>query len=332
MTSVSDPPFAALELRGELRPYQRLALDAFEADRSAGHRSTHLVAPPGSGKTVVGLEIVRRLAQPALVLAPTGTIATQWSDKLALFSTDPASFLAPAGPLQVLTYQAICQTSDPGGALRAAALEGLVAERAQATGDPVDQVRVEVDGFTGTARERFERELGAEVARLKRAAARGDGPPIALATLLAPTARERVAGLVAAGVATLVLDECHHLASLWGYLVQSVIEALPECYVVGLTATSPTELTGEEAELYAALLGPVDFQVPTPAVVRDGHLAPYQELAYFTTPLSSEREWLDERHVRFSELLDRLHDPPVPGEEDLAFGPWIIGRIRYRDT
>ena len=156
MTSVSGPPFTALKLRGELRPYQRLALDAFEADRAAGHRSTHLVAPPGSGKTVVGLEIVRRLAQPALVLAPTGTIATQWSDKMELFSTEPASFLAPAGPLHVLTYQAICQTSDPGGALRTAALEGLVAERAQATGDPVDQVRAEVEGFTGTARERFE--------------------------------------------------------------------------------------------------------------------------------------------------------------------------------
>ena len=52
----------------------------------------------------------------------------------------------------------------------------------------------------------------------------------------------------------------------------------------------------------------------------------------FTTPLDSERAWLAERHVRFAELLDRLHEPPAPGEEDLAFGPWVIGRIRYRDT
>jgi superfamily II DNA or RNA helicase len=39
---------------GELRPFQKLALDAFDADRAAGRRSTHLVAPPGSGKTVIG--------------------------------------------------------------------------------------------------------------------------------------------------------------------------------------------------------------------------------------------------------------------------------------
>jgi len=67
-------PFASLALKSSLRPSQIDALDAFEADRAAGRTSTHLVAPPGSGKTVVGLEIVRRLGRPALVLAPTATI------------------------------------------------------------------------------------------------------------------------------------------------------------------------------------------------------------------------------------------------------------------
>src|SRR3954447_5883168 len=102
-------PFAGLALKGELRPFQRIALDAFEADRTAGRRSTHLVAPPGSGKTVIGLEIVRRLERPALVLAPTATVAGQWRDKLALFTDYPAPYLAPDGPLHVFTYQAICQ-------------------------------------------------------------------------------------------------------------------------------------------------------------------------------------------------------------------------------
>ncbi len=66
-----------------------------------------------------------------------------------------------------------------------------------------------------------------------------------------------------------VLDECHQLLSLWGYLVRAVLAALgDDVHVVGLTATSPDELTGEEAELYTGLLGEVDFQVPTPAVVK----------------------------------------------------------------
>ena len=110
---LADDRFAGLALRGELRPYQRVALDAFEADRAAGRTSTHIVAPPGSGKTVVGLEIVRRLGRPALVLAPTATIQQQWSDKLALFTDSPAEFVGDDGPLHVLTYQAICQTGRP---------------------------------------------------------------------------------------------------------------------------------------------------------------------------------------------------------------------------
>ena len=56
--------------------------------------------------------------------------------------------------------------------------------------------------------------------------------------------------------------------------------------MIGLTATPPVSLPDAEAELYDALLGPVDFTVPTPAVVRDGHLAPYQELAWLTEPLT----------------------------------------------
>ena len=332
MATTPGTSFDGLSLRGSLRPYQRLALDAFETDRTAGRRSTHLVAPPGSGKTVIGLEIVRRLDRPALVLAPTATISAQWADKLGLFTDQPAAFLAPQGELHVLTYQSICQTSDPGDALRAAAEERLVQERAAAIGAAEADVKAEVAAFTGAARERFEHEVSAEIARCKKAAVRGDATALAAASLLSPAARTRLDGLVTAGIGTLVLDECHHLASLWGYLVRAVITDLPDVHVVGLTATSPSELTGEEAELYASLLGPVDFQIPTPAVVRDGHLAPYQELAYFTAPLDSEREWLDERHVRFSELLDRLQEPAAPGEEDLAFSSWVIGRIRYRDT
>ena len=332
MASLAQTPFGALQLSGSLRPYQRIALDAFEADRAAGRTSTHLVAPPGCGKTVIGLEIVRRLDRPALVLAPTATIAEQWEEKLALFTDTPAAFTGATGPLYVLTYQAVCQTADPGGALRAAAQERLLAERAQATGSSLEQVRVEVGAFTGAAHEHFERDLSGEIARLKRAVARGEGLGVALDQLVAPTVRSRVEGLRRAAVGTLVLDECHHLASLWGYLVRAVIAALGDLHVVGLTATSPSELSGEEAALYTELLGPVDFQIPTPAVVRDGHLAPYQELAFFTTPLASEREWLAERHARFAQLLDDLHDPPPHGEEDLAFGPWVIGRIRYRDT
>ena len=83
----------------------------------------------------------------------------------------------------------------------------------------------------------------------------------------------------------------------------------------------------DEAELYAELLGPVDFTIPTPAVVRDGHLAPYQELAWLTEPLDSERAWLAEHDTRFRELVTALHDDV---EGPLVVPGWVITRVRER--
>ena len=79
-----------LAFRGTWRRYQTLALEAFQRDRARGHRSTHLIAPPGSGKTLLGFEILRRLGRPALVLAPNSAIQQQWT-------AAGAAFGAPAG-------------------------------------------------------------------------------------------------------------------------------------------------------------------------------------------------------------------------------------------
>ena len=122
---------------------------------------------------------------------------------------------------------------------------------------------------------------------------------------------------------------------MWGYVVRAVLDELrdEDVHVIGLTATPPSDLTGPEDELYAELLGPVDFTVPTPAVVREGHLAPYQELAWLTEPLDSERAWLAEHDTRFKELITALHDDaegphsfPALGDHAHARAPPLGGR------
>jgi superfamily II DNA or RNA helicase len=62
------------------RTYQSRLLD--HLDRYLDNKRLHLVAAPGSGKTVLGLEVIRRVNQPTLVLAPTITIREQWVDRL----------------------------------------------------------------------------------------------------------------------------------------------------------------------------------------------------------------------------------------------------------
>ena len=110
------------------RPYQARVLS--ELDEAFENQRAHIVAAPGSGKTVLGLEITRRLAKPALVLTPTITVREQWVERLkADFlsansesgkpTADPewiSSDLATPGSLTVATYQSLSAAhKKPGG-------------------------------------------------------------------------------------------------------------------------------------------------------------------------------------------------------------------------
>lgn len=58
------------------RKYQKRVLDELEDHLDDNH--LHIIAPPGSGKTVLGLEVALRLDKPTLVFAPTVAIRNQW--------------------------------------------------------------------------------------------------------------------------------------------------------------------------------------------------------------------------------------------------------------
>ncbi|WP_299680166.1 DEAD/DEAH box helicase family protein [uncultured Dokdonia sp.] len=62
------------------RSYQRRFLEGFATHFEDHH--LHVVAPPGSGKTVLGLEMIRRVDQKTIVFAPTLTIRNQWEERM----------------------------------------------------------------------------------------------------------------------------------------------------------------------------------------------------------------------------------------------------------
>ena len=193
--------------RGTWRHYQQGCLAAFEADRAAGRDKTLLVAPPGSGKTLVGLEIVQRLGVPALVLCPTQTIQRQWRERQALFG-------GPSDDFHLLTYQSLCQADDPDGMLRdggRAALGCASARRPPA--QPVDEVvgRGRAAG-PGAAAERRAREVAALVARFKRDAAAGKLPDVPAEELLS---RERARAARAAGRRAACASSSSTSATTW---------------------------------------------------------------------------------------------------------------------
>ncbi|BDW83502.1 hypothetical protein MACH24_29400 [Erythrobacter sp. Dej080120_24] len=72
--------FERMQFSGVWRDYQAHVLE--EMENHLGDQRLHVVAAPGAGKTVLGLEIVRRLGRPALVFAPSLAIRDQWAQRL----------------------------------------------------------------------------------------------------------------------------------------------------------------------------------------------------------------------------------------------------------
>ena len=79
-----------IEFSKTWRPYQARVLDELKEHLKDNH--LHIIAAPGSGKTVLGLAVMLSLKNPALIFAPTLAIRDQWVDRfINLFcSSNPA--------------------------------------------------------------------------------------------------------------------------------------------------------------------------------------------------------------------------------------------------
>lgn len=82
--------FKQLKFLYTWRSYQDKLLRNFSLHIADNH--FHVIAPPGSGKTLLGLEIVKRLHKKTLILSPTLTIRNQWEDRLQRFFTKDKSY------------------------------------------------------------------------------------------------------------------------------------------------------------------------------------------------------------------------------------------------
>ena len=68
-----------IRFKGTYRPYQQRVLNNLNS--FLDNEKIHVVAPPGSGKTTLGLELIIRLDKPSLILVPSIAIREQWIDR-----------------------------------------------------------------------------------------------------------------------------------------------------------------------------------------------------------------------------------------------------------
>ncbi|MDL5353197.1 DEAD/DEAH box helicase family protein [Microbacterium sp. zg-YB36] len=292
MPSAIATALASWQFTGTLRHYQADVLERVDTDAAS---ALHIVAPPGSGKTLLGLLLAARRGRRTVVLAPTTTIRAQWVRAAVSLAGDPAAVSedpGDPGELTALTYQAlsVLDSANPFAGLARARWR----DELEADGRSPDAATGWLDDLADRNPQAFKRGIASRSRTLRRQLVRQD--PDLLASALHPNALALIDRLVAHGVETIVLDECHHLLDHWALVVATLVARMRaagrEPLLIGLTATLPSPDDADEYDNYTSLLGEVDYEVPVPAVVREGNLAPYRDLVRFAEPTAAELKFL----------------------------------------
>lgn len=304
-TSEQFPPNT--QFKFPWRKYQARVLNELDTHLSDNH--LHIVAPPGSGKTVLGLEIAIRLNKPTLILAPTIAIRNQWVQRLCeLFlqvNSVPewiSSDIKKPAFLTVATYQGLY-----------AACSNTRAD-SNASGAQNNEITEQDDENTDNSpASSTERKISNT--RLKAI----------------------IKNLRQQHVATIVVDEAHHLKNAWWKVLTEVKQALSPT-VVGLTATPPYDVSHAEWQRYLALNGPVDAEISVPELVLENDLCPHQDYLYLSLPIPDEQERIEAFRRRLDALITAImHDEQLLSAlkqhpaflQPLQQTDWIYGNIEY---
>lgn len=318
-------PFPEIRFNGTLRPSQAQVVEVARKQLAEGERRLHVVAPPGSGKTVVGLYLwATCIRAPALVLSPNSAIQAQWTAALKHFHLGGArgetASLDPEAPrlLTSLTYQSVTLPRRGGVDLNAFAVEHWK-ERLVEDGQAQDLVEAHVwiADLQRRNKDYHDERLAFYRKEVRdRAILEGDAMK-----MLHASSRQTLDRLKRTGIGLIVLDECHHLMGHWGRVLADAHEVLRAPVVLGLTATPPDRdgLLDEDIARYDAFFGPIDYDVPVPAVVKDGFLAPYQDLVHFVRPTPEELAYIANADEQLLTLVEDLcHASPLKEAENGA--------------
>lgn len=249
------------------RPYQDRVLK--EADKFLKDGKINIVAAPGSGKTILGLELARRLAKPVIIFAPTVTIKNQWVSKFIASFTDfkevPDWISTDIYNLKffnVVTYQALHYAYKK-------------VKNRENKEDETDDVIIDAyDQSTVSDEEIKSYDIINELKSKK--------------------------------ITTLILDEAHHLKSEWWKSLNDVVQALGEIKLVALTATPPYDVEPSIWTNYVSLCGEIDAEISVPELVKAKNLCPHQDYIYFNYPTEDEIEEIKNYDKKLHEIVFQM--------------------------
>lgn len=264
--------FSKVKFRGIFRDYQQTVLN--NAQQHLADGKIHIVAAPGSGKTILGLELIRELGVPAIVLSPSVTIRQQWGERFEEGFLPEGEDLSHYVSFDLHDSRLI--TSVTYQALHAASCK-------EVTEESLDIVDSEDEGVISSTEDATVIEDFRDfdlVSRMK----------------------ER-------GVRVLCLDEAHHLRSEWHKALMSFIKAMgDDLVIISLTATPPYDSTQAEWQRYVSLCGPIDEEIFVPELVVKRTLCPHQDYVYFSYPTTSEKAALKKYRHHTDAFLNEVEE------------------------
>ena len=330
---MANSEFGDIGFSGKLRPSQIAASDIIKKQLAAGEKQLHIVAPPGSGKTILGLyvwaDLVRR---PTLVLSPNSAIQAQWVARTSLFDLDGRDeeiVLSSETPglLTSLTYQSLTMVRTKGEDLEDAATQ-LWIEKLLEMGEAIDEDSGQawIEDLSAKNTSYYEKQMKGFRKKARDAMSEVSGSM----SWLNANSLKAIERLKEANIGLIILDECHHLTEHWGKVLVELKQAFDDPVILGLTATPPNADAVEHAQHYSDLLGDVDYEVPTPALVRDSNLAPYQDLCYFVRPSAKELAYISEADSSFLSVVDEISQPREDTSRALPFPDWLRSNLESR--
>ena len=254
-------PLEGLGFQFPLRRYQQEILELVKLKLERGERELHIVAPPGAGKTIIGLQLITELKRPAVIMCPTTTIQAQWGQKLELFlPPDLAGYGLesvigthedkPLKPITLLTYQVLSTPGKEQEYLEKLARQAWVDELTATGNLSKGEAELRILELLQNNKRAHDREISRHTSRLRRRLS----DVIDLKEVLHPNALALLQALRRQKFSTVVFDECHHLTDYWAAIMTHVVKRLDDPIVIGLTGTPPEGKSASQENRYLALV------------------------------------------------------------------------------
>ncbi len=286
-----------LKFKGVWRDYQKRILD--DLNFHLTDKKLHIVAAPGAGKTILGIEVISRINKPTVILAPTITIKNQWKERIinSFLDSESADDLVSLNLrepkfITIITYQALFS-----------AFCGIDESETDSEEIKDDEILTDVLLPDEISDDEF---LNEDSDKVESNTENKKGKDTFRRIFNYNKAKEIINILKKAKISVLCFDEAHHLRKEWWKALNYLTDNFKPSQTISLTATPPYDVDYNEWQRYESLCGPIDEIISIPELVKNGDLCPHQDFILFSSVRQKENDEILKNMLKTNEFISEI--------------------------